>query len=452
MLLLLVGAASASAEPISPSAVRETLAAYVKAHPYAAVAVGVIEHRRKATYFARGSRAKWPLDVHTRFQIGSITKVFTATILARMVQTGRLHLNDPIQRYLPAGVTAPAYRRQPITLLALATHMSGLPTDPQNLTSYQDYSIKQLDDALGATQLTRAPGSHWTYSNFGFAVLGQALADAAHVSYVELVREHILKPLGMNDTVVIGSAQTRHHMLPAFGYSGVPVPASEIGPGIAPAGSIESDLKDMMLFAQANLEARQGPLGPELAFAQQPRARVAEYNMSMGLGWQNVLPATHRTPDDLGDLPPGSLEKGGNVNGYSSFIGLNHGANWAFVAMTNVNDDDFQSVIAHAISPRTARMPILWTTVKREPSPFSGRYLFGKRNPLTFEIFKYKGDLYGWFPSATNPERLAPLGPARYSLPSQQLELTFRRSSSGRLTGLSVVQGNKKPVRVEKLP
>jgi len=455
MLLLLVGAAPASAASISPSAIRETLAAYVKAHPYAVVAMGVIDHGRRTTYFVRGSQAKGPLDEYTQFQIGSITKVFTATNLAQMVHTGQLELDDPIQNHLPAGVSAPAYRGRPITLLSLATHMSGLPTNPPNLKSvrhYQDYSIKQLDDALSGTKLTRAPGSHWEYSDFGFAVLGQILANTAHISYDELVKERILNPLGMSDTVVIGSAKTRHHMAPPFEYDGAQTHVLSIGTTIGPAGSIESDLKDMMVFAQANLNAPQGPLGPELAFAQRPRTTVPEYNMAMGLAWQTVLPTTHRVPDDLGDLPPGSLEKGGNTDGYSSFIGLNHTAHWAFVAMTNVNDNDFQQVISHAVSSETAQMPVLWATVKREPSPFSGRYLYLlKRNSLTLEIFKYKGDLYGWFVSATTPEKLTLVGPARYLLNSAQLKLAFRRNRSGRVTGLTGVQGGRRPVRAKKI-
>jgi hypothetical protein len=229
------------------------------------------------------------------------------------------------------------------------------------------------------------------------------------------------------------------------------VQAPSFSVAFAPAGSIESDLKDMMVFAEAHLNAPRGPLGPELAFAQRPRTPVPEYTMSMGLAWQTVLPATRRAPDDLGDLPPGSLEKGGSTNSYSSFIGLNHTAHRAFVAMTNVNDDDFQQVIAHAISPGTAAMPVFWGTVKRQPSPFSGRYLIPQRKPLTFDVFKYKGDLCGWFVSGASPEKNIQLGAARYFLSTQQLKLTFDRNRSGRVTGLTVVQGRKRPVRATKV-
>ena len=206
MFLLILAAAPLSAAPMPPTAVRETLTAYVKAHPYAVVAIGVIDHGRESTHFIRGSQAKGPLDELTQFQIGSITKVFTAANLAQMVRADQLELDDPIQDHLPAGVTAPAYRGQSITLLSLATHMSGLPTNPPNLEDrhIQEYSMRKLDDALSGTKLTRAPGSHWEYSNFGYAALGQILANTAHLSYEQLVKERILNPLGMRGTVVIG--------------------------------------------------------------------------------------------------------------------------------------------------------------------------------------------------------------------------------------------------------
>lgn len=444
-LLLFVSAAPAGAASLSPSMIRETLETYVRAHPYAVVAAGVIDHGRQKFYFIRGSQAKGRLDEHTQFQIGSITKLFTATILAQMVDAGQLKLSDSIQRYLPAGVIAPAYRGQPITLLSLATHMSGLPGEPANLRPIRnaaDYSVKMLDDALNATKLTRAPGSQWEYSNFGFAVLGQILADQAHLSYDDLVKKRILDPLGMSDTVVTGSPATRRDMAPAFEYGGAPTRAESFG-AFGPAGSIESDLQDMMVFLKANLDAPQGALGRELAFAQDQRTRVPQWNMSMGLAWQTVLPPTHHIPGDLGDLPVGSLEKGGNTDGYSSFIGLNHQANWGFVAMTNVNDDDFQQVIAHAVSPRTAQMPVLWATVKREPSPLSGKYVIVTGRRMTLDVFKYNGNIYVWIPTATTPSKLRPIGKNRYSWDELQVTLTFDADKSGRIAGLTAVQGGR---------
>jgi hypothetical protein len=81
--------------------------------------------------------------------------------------------------------------------------------------------------------------------------------------------------------------------------------------------------------------------------------------------------------------------------------------------------------------------------LKREPSPFSGRYMIGTAKRLTVDIFKYKGDLYGSFQSTSTPAKLMLLGPARYSLDALRLKLTFHRNSSARVTGLTLVQGAK---------
>lgn len=443
-IVLALGFVPASAGATSPTVIRETLATYVKAHPYAVVAVDVIDRGREATYFVRGSQAKEPLDEHTRFQIGSITKVFTATILAQLVDAGQVTLSDPIQHYLPVGMTAPSYRGQPITVLSLATHTSGLPGDPPNdksIPSPADYSPKMLADAVNETTLSRAPGSRWEYSNFGFAVLGQMLANTAHLSYDDLVKQRILDPLGMDETVVTGSAATRRELPPAFEYGGAPGHPESLG-ALGPAGSIESDLKDMALFLKANLDAPNGPLGRDLAFAQQPRTPVPEWNMSMGLAWQTVLAPTHHVPGDLGDLEPGSLEKGGNTDGFSSFIALNRSLNWGVVAMTNVNDDDFQQVIAHAVSPSTARLPVFWATAKREASPLSGRYLIETGRRMALDIFKYKGALYVWIPSAT-PSKLTPAGENRYTWDEVGVTFTFHRDGNGRVRNVTVVQNGR---------
>jgi CubicO group peptidase (beta-lactamase class C family) len=447
-LVPFVSSVPAGAATMAPSVMRGTLALYVKAHPYAMVAVGSIDRGREWIYFVRGSQAKGRLDERTQFQIGSITKVFTATLLAQMVAARKMKLSDPIERYLPAGVAAPTYGGRPITLLSLANHTSGLPFVPPNygsIRSPEDYSLTSLDDALVATELPHAPGSQWEYSDFGYAVLGQVIADAAHKPFGDLVKQNILVPLGMSDTVVTGSSATRHAMAPPHEYGGAPTQPAVFGRAVDPAVSIESDLHDMMVFLRANLRAPDGRLGPELSLAQQQRTRVPEWNMAMGLGWQTVLPQTHRIPGDPGDLPAGWLEKGGKTDGFASEIALNHDSNSGFVAMTNVSDDDFQQVIEHAVSPRTARLPVLWALAKRESSPLSGTYVTdinGERG--AFFILKYDGDLYVSLGPGALPARLAPLGGNRYFWDGPKVTFTFNADRSGHVTSVSLLQDGKK--------
>ncbi|WP_239501865.1 serine hydrolase domain-containing protein [Streptomyces qinglanensis] len=134
-------------------------------------------------------------------ELGSLTKVLTGTALVRMAGAGLLEVDAPVERVLPQ---APA---SGISLRHLMEHTSGLPRLPPGLSGprsdpYRDFTPAALDqllerlDRLGGRQ----PGQE-EYSNFGYAVLGAALAAAAGTPYPELVREHVLEPLGLADEV-----------------------------------------------------------------------------------------------------------------------------------------------------------------------------------------------------------------------------------------------------------
>lgn len=132
-------------------------------------------------------------DEDTVYEIGSITKVFTALLLADAVERGAVSLDDPVQKYLPAGVILPV-KGAPITLAHLASHTSGLPRLPPNLkpaddaNPYADYSVDDLYASLRALRLESAPG-RYEYSNYGAGLLGHVLALQAGRPYEELLVE-----------------------------------------------------------------------------------------------------------------------------------------------------------------------------------------------------------------------------------------------------------------------
>ena len=119
-----------------------------------------------------------PLGPRSVFEIGSINKTFTGTLLADMVNKNEVALADPISKYLPAGVTAPSRNGRSITLLDLATHRSGLPRLPDNHTPadranpYADYTIEKLYAFLSKHELRRDPGAEGEYSNLGSGTAG----------------------------------------------------------------------------------------------------------------------------------------------------------------------------------------------------------------------------------------------------------------------------------------
>jgi len=170
--------------------------------------VGVMEADGSTRIVLDGSAGPGaePLGSNSVFEIGSITKVFTSTVLADMAQKGDVKLDVPAQTFAPAGMVLPKRGGKEITLANLSEQNSGLPRMPSNFrpasmsNPYADYSVEQLNAFLGGYQLPRDIGATVEYSNLGVGVLGAILANKAGKSYEAMVKERVLQPLGMTMT------------------------------------------------------------------------------------------------------------------------------------------------------------------------------------------------------------------------------------------------------------
>lgn len=142
-------------------------------------------------------------DGRSLLRLGSVTKAFTGEVLASLVVDGRVRLTETLASHLP-GVTVPAFDRRPITLLDLATHTAGLPRDigdaPADRPPFTWPTQAERDEWLGNLTLSWAPGTTAAYSNVGFDLLADVLANAAATSYAALLQARITGPLGMTDT------------------------------------------------------------------------------------------------------------------------------------------------------------------------------------------------------------------------------------------------------------
>jgi D-alanyl-D-alanine-carboxypeptidase/D-alanyl-D-alanine-endopeptidase len=203
------------------------------------------------------------LNEDTVFEIGSITKVFTAATLSEMIERGEVALDDSLGKYLPADVRVPERNGKTITLIDLVTHTSGLPAIPSNLVieptnPYVHYTVPQLYAFLGEYRLTRDIGGSFEYSNVGAGLLGHVLALKSGVGYEELVRQRILQPLDMKDTAISLSTSMKARLAVGHDREGNAVPNWDL-PTLAGAGALRSTANDMVKFLQANL-ADSGPL------------------------------------------------------------------------------------------------------------------------------------------------------------------------------------------------
>lgn len=201
---------SLSTRPTNGLAVVDSLvAAEFAKDSIGSITVGVIEGAQLAwtrSYGFADVKARREANRNTVYRIGSITKPFTAVMLMQQVAAGRVLLSDPVERYLPE-VKQIADRPQgaaPFTFLQLATMTAGLAREPNEAGPFWTGPVsaweKTLFSALPHTKYTSLPGTEYSYSNIGYAILGAALARVAGKPYTEWQRMHVLTPLGMQRT------------------------------------------------------------------------------------------------------------------------------------------------------------------------------------------------------------------------------------------------------------
>ncbi|MGH3814789.1 MAG: serine hydrolase domain-containing protein [Pseudonocardiaceae bacterium] len=258
-----------------------------------------------------------------------MTKVFTATLLADMVLTGMVALDDPVQDYLPDGVVL-GVRGRPITLVDLATHTSGLPRLPRGMlrrslqehrNPYARYSVHDLYAALPATRLKNAPGAKIRYSNFGFGLLGHVLSLRAGRSYGQLLRERICQPLGLHDTGISVPVAARPRFARGHNRRGRPVPHWDI-PTLARAGVLRSTVGDLLAFLRLHLHGTGSALAEAAALTHEPRALRGR--VAMCLGWLQLSPRGQQV-----------LFHDGGTGGFRSFVGMVKETCTAVVILSN---------------------------------------------------------------------------------------------------------------------
>jgi CubicO group peptidase (beta-lactamase class C family) len=238
--------------------------------------IGVIAPggRRVASHGFTSRRDAHPVDGDTAFEIASVTKVFTSLLLAEMVTRGEVTLDDPVAACLPAEVRVPQRNGRKITLVDLATHTSGLPPQPPDLSGLDDpaapsYSLEQLYSSLSTYRLTRDIGSEWEYGNFDMALLGHALARRAGTDYDTLVRDRITGPLGLSRTSTV-RALLGPNVAVTHDSDLRPTPYLTLG-ALAPAGAMFSTANDLLTLLSGCLGIVPSPLAA--ALQSMPRTR-----------------------------------------------------------------------------------------------------------------------------------------------------------------------------------
>ena len=268
-------------------------------------------------------------DGDTVFEIGSVTKMFTSTLLADLVLREELGLDTPVQSLLGAAARMPTRNGDEITLGHLATHNSGLPRLPDNFdpadesNPYADYDAERLYAFLSSHQLRRDIGEAVEYSNVGYGLLGHALALREGTGYEALVTERILEPLQMSDTAIELTPLLRERLAPGHDERLRPAANWDLT-ALAGAGALRSTVNDMLTFLEANMGLRESALRPAMEFAHAPRLSDPALGMDLGLGWVIATEGDRRF-----------VWHNGATGGYASFIGFDPQALAGVVVLSN---------------------------------------------------------------------------------------------------------------------
>jgi len=250
-------------------------------------------------------------------------------------------LTDPVQDYLPEGMSAPIYEGRPITLLDLATHTAGLPRGlpTKNSNLEENYLVNDYYMAdefypwFDDYELPVKPGAYYQYSNIGFALLGQSLARKESLTYGELVQKYISQPYGLKDTTVAPNQDQLKRKASSYWMNGKEIPEDWVFQFEQPSGGLYSTGNDLLKFLQLNL----GLLDQDyysmskIAHAAYVYQRELDNPLAFGQGamalsWEVQYPA-----GGLSTL----LNKNGWVSGFNTWVMILPGEQIGIFSITN---------------------------------------------------------------------------------------------------------------------
>ena len=406
------------------------------------MAVAVISDTTIKAIACANPKAGRAIDDQTSFEIGSITKTMTATLLASMIQSGQMSLDAPLADYLPSGTQVPSFKGKPILLRHVVTHTSGLgalppdftPTDASN--PYANLTEKSLLASLAKVELKQAPGEVQSYSNFAMMVLSTAIANKAGKSYEDLLRSRLFLPLGMDGAYISDSNRPKRITAAVGHLPNQAVTSPWIFPvNLAGVGGVRATLPDMIQYAKAQLGRE---FDKDATINLNPAATA---NANAGLiqaiaKTQEAIPLANGKPMGMNwfmrtNAGAEILFHGGGTGGFSTEILIDNKAGRAVVVLADTsltNLGGVSDVALHLLNPDN---PIGEARIATEAptgllTALEGDYVLSGGLPITLRIkgkaltgqaagqsefaFGYdsRGDFYPLaFDAALRPEKLS---------------------------------------------
>lgn len=400
----------------------------------ACIAVGMVEAKTHVAFACSSGAGPAPPDRDSLFEIGSISKGLTGFLLADMVRSGEVSLDDPASKYSRPGARLPSKDGREITLRDLVTHTSGLPRLPPGFSPadyrnpYADFNVDALYAALARTELNEI-GTTSQYSNFGFMWLSEMLARKAGKTYEAALMERILEPLGMRDTRLVPTSGQRKRVVIGHDLFYEPVSQWDVQVNLAGVGGLRSSLDDMLKLAEALAGQRVTRLKDTVALAVEPM-RPAFGKNSTGYGWVTREGAENRVH-----------WHNGATGGFRSMIAVNERTKTAAVVLVDSAvpfDDLALHLVDSSVPLRKKRIGAAVDASVREQ--YTGRYETSPTFAIT--VFVEHERLMAQGTGQRAHEILSEAADSFFSY-TVDGRLKFLRSADGKVEGLTLFQAGR---------
>lgn len=288
---------------------------FLKSAPQAAgLSIGVLKDGKTYTfnYGTIEKGKKIPPSADTLYQIASISKTFTGTLLAQAVIEKKVKFDDDVRKYLDGDYPNLEYRGHPIQLGQLVNHNSGLPFNlpdiPENRPPFTapvsaatqemliHYTRKDFLADLHKVEIKTIPGEKFSYSNTAAVLLSIVLERVYGIPYEEIVKQNIAAPLGMVDTTISLSKSQKNRFARGYDENAAVVP--EVPAIMLGAGGLKSTVADLLKCAQWELAEEDAAV----KLSHEPRF-VLSNNFAVGLNWQMLHSGPYRRIWQEGNLP-----------------------------------------------------------------------------------------------------------------------------------------------------
>jgi CubicO group peptidase (beta-lactamase class C family) len=373
ILLLLLGiVTTGKAQAIDRTVIDKEAKAYVNDLYNQGLVIGVITpHEQMVLTYGETKKGNGIRpDTNAIFEIGGISELFTASLLAVMEKEGKLSSLETVKEVLRNKVDIPNYVRkiciksepqeptsvedmgrrpqicypdpnsmpQEMILCDLASHSSGLPEEPSlsifknTKNPYADFTTAKLNKYVSNLQAVAPFGYEYNHSTLGMALLGEAMEVRSGKTYGMLLKEKILDPLGMSHTFT-GMPNGTQKRLYLYGHTnnGVGMPHQDFN-ALTPAVGVRSSVPDLMVFLKANMMVPSTPLSYGLLETQHPRLYTNPFNMNYMVGWGwIIMPLNERDKKNTQKVWWQCGERGG----FSSFTGFIKDNNIGVIILSN---------------------------------------------------------------------------------------------------------------------